>query len=431
VAGFHLDPQGADAFAPGNHLLLRTGVIGAGVMGSGIAYVCALNGLPVRLKDIRQPALDRAMAEIDRLLSRQVGQGRLDGDGARKVRAAIHPQLDYHGLESVSVVLEAVVDNLGVKNQVLSEVEGLLGADAVLLSNTSSLRISDLAGALMRPQNFAGLHFFNPAPAMPLVEVIRGRQSSDYAIQTAVKQALAMGKIPIVVRDGPGFLVNRILMAYVHAFLQLLADGVDYLRIDRLAEAFGWPMGPAYLEDVVGLDVGSQSCDLIFAGYPQRMPGVDPDAFKLLLGEGWLGRKSGAGFYRYRLDAEGRQERTPNREARELLAARLAPGATPDDSEIIERLMLPMIVESVHALQEQVVASAEELDRALLLGIGFPALRGGALRYADELGAAQVVARCQRYRYLGEAYAPPQLLLEKARDGGRFHAEAVYPAEQP
>ncbi|MEQ5837294.1 3-hydroxyacyl-CoA dehydrogenase NAD-binding domain-containing protein [Marinobacter sp. NFXS9] len=429
MADFRLDLQCDDAFAPGNYQLVRTSVIGAGVMGRGIACVCALNGLPVRIKDIRQQALDRTLAEVDHLLARRVALGRLDDDGARRVRAAIHPQLDYYGLESVTVVLEAVVDNLGVKNQVLSEVEGLLAADAVLLSNTSSLRIDDLAGALQRPQNFAGLHFFNPAPAMPLVEVIRGRRSSDYAIQTAVKLALAMGKIPIVVGDGPGFLVNRILMAYVHAFLQLLADGVDYPCIDRVAEAFGWPMGPAYLEDVVGLDVGSQSCDLIFAGYPQRMPGVDPDAFKLLLSEGWLGRKSGAGFYRYGLDAEGRQVRSPHPAARKLLAERMPPRRSSGDGEILERLMLPMIVESVHALQEQVVASAEELDRALLLGIGFPAWRGGALRYVDELGADRVVARCRRYRHLGPSYEPPELLLQKARDGGRFYADD--PLENP
>jgi len=411
-----------------NGLPLRTCVIGAGVMGAGIAYTCAFHGLPVRLKELRQAPLDQAMAQVRRLLARQVGLARLDPDAAANIGAAIHPQLDYQGFERASVVIEAVVDNLGIKNKVLGEVEGLVGPDAVLLSNTSSLRIDDLAGALQRPQNFAGLHFFNPAPVMPLVEVIRGRQTSDYTVQTAVKQALAMGKVPIVVRDGPGFLVNRILMAYMHAFLRLLADGADFARVDRVAEAFGWPMGPAYLEDVVGLDIGSHSCDLIFAGYPQRMPLIADDAIRILLGAGLLGQKSRAGFYLHD-DVEGdRSQRQVNPRARHLLAERM-PTATRElsDEAIIERLMLAMIVEAVHALEEGVVASAAELDRALLLGIGFPAWRGGALQHADTLGAAWVVARLEHYRHLGEAYAAPPLLQALARQGGRFHDEGAAP----
>lgn len=426
-SGFHLDPHGGDAFAAGDGMLVRTCVIGAGVMGAGIAYTCAFNGLPVRLKDVRQAPLDQAMAQIRRLLGRQVNQARLDPAAAANIDAAVRPQLDYQGFERASVVIEAVVDNLGIKNKVLADVEGLVGSDAVLLSNTSSLRIDDLAAALQRPENFAGLHFFNPAPVMPLVEVIRGRQTSDYTVQTAVKQALAMGKVPIVVRDGPGFLVNRILMAYMHSFLRLLADGVDFARIDGVAEAFGWPMGPAYLEDVVGLDIGSHSCDLIFAGYPQRMPFIADDAIRLLLGAGLLGQKSGAGFYLH--DAAGGPDRRVNPRARELLAAHMPAAANSvSDDAIIERLMLAMIVESVHALQEGIVASAAELDRALLLGIGFPAWRGGALRYADDLGAATVIARCEHYRALGEAYAAPPLLRAMAREGRRFYGDDGYPS---
>lgn len=428
MSGFPLDPPRGDAFAADSGVWVRTCVIGAGVMGAGIAYTCAFNGLPVRLKEVRQAPLDQAMAEVRRLLARQVGQARLDRAAADNIDAAIHPQLDYQGFERASVVIEAVVDNLGIKNKVLGEVEGLVASDAVLLSNTSSLRIDDLAAALQRPENFAGLHFFNPAPLMPLVEVIRGRQTSDSTVQVAITQALAMGKVPIVVRDGPGFLVNRILMAYMHSFLRLLADGVDFARIDQVAEAFGWPMGPAYLEDVVGLDIGSHSCDLIFAGYPERMPAIRNDAIRLLLAAGLLGQKSAAGFYLHERDAQGRLARRANPRARQLLAEHIGPAtAELSDEAIIERLMLAMIVESVHALEEGVVASAAELDRALLLGIGFPPARGGALRYADALGAAWVLARCEHYRYLGEAYAAPRLLQALARRGGRFHEEDADP----
>lgn len=417
MASFPLDPGDDDAFAACEDLLLRTCVVGAGVMGTGIAYTCASHGLPVRLKDVRGQALMQAQHDMQRWFARHGA-----GLGAAELRGVLRTQLDYQGFECASVVIEAVVDNLGIKNKVLGEVEGLVAADAVLLSNTSSLRIDDLAAGLQRPHNFAGMHFFNPAPLMPLVEVIRGRKTSDYAVQTAVKQAQAMGKIPIVVRDGPGFLVNRILMAYMHAFLRLLADGVDFERIDRAAEAFGWPMGPAYLEDVVGLDIGTPSCDLIFAGYPERMPHLPRNAFRVLLDAGLLGQKGGAGFYRYRSGVDGRLERSVNLQARQLLREQVASEALHlEDGQILDRLMLPMIIEAVHALQESVVGSAMELDRALSLGIGFPPLRGGALRYADELGAAQVVARCARYRHLGEAYEAPPLLRDLASRQGRFH----------
>lgn len=397
-------------------------VLGAGIMGGGIAYTSALHGTPVRMKDIRQQALDLGMAEADKLLARQVSAGRLSEERAAQVRAAIVPQLDYQGFDQADVLVEAVVESLAVKHSVLCEVEREVGADTVLLSNTSSLRIDELAKPLARPQNFAGMHFFNPVPVMPLVEIIRGERTGDHAIATAVSLALAMGKTPIVVQDGPGFLVNRILAAYIRAFLQLLSDGADFAEVDRVAEAFGWPMGPAYLEDVVGLDTGSHVCDLIFAGYPERMPAVPGDAFKALLAEGRLGQKSGAGFYRYEAGPGGRPRKFPDPRAAELVAAaRLGPARCFDDGEIIERLMLPLIIESIHALQEGVVASAAELDTALLLGLGFPAYLGGALVYADWLGAEHLLQRCAHYAALGPAYEAPALLRELAAHGGHFY----------
>ena len=176
----------------------------------------------------------------------------------------------------------------------------------------------------------------------------------------------------------------------------------------------------------MGLDIGSHSCDLIFAGYPRRMPAIADDAIRILLDAGLLGQKGGAGFYLHEPGAGARSQRRVNPRARQLLAARIAPAVVEiSDEHIIERLMLAMIVESVHALAEGVVASAAELDRALLLGIGFPLRRGGALRHADALGAATLLARCEHYRHLGEAYAPPPLLQALARDGGRFHDEGA------
>lgn len=399
-------------------------VLGAGIMGGGIAYTSALHGTPVRMKDIRQEALDLGMAEADKLLRRQVGNGRLSEERAAAVLSSITPQLDYAGFTEADVLIEAVVENLAVKHAVLGEVEQAVASHTILLSNTSSLRIDDLAAPLARPENFAGMHFFNPVPVMPLVEIIRGSRSSDAAVATAVAQAQAMGKTPIVVKDGPGFLVNRILSAYIRAFLQLVADGADFEEVDRVAETFGWPMGPAYLEDVVGLDTGAHVCDVIFAGYPERMPAVPGNAIKALLAEGRLGQKNGAGFYRYVSAAGGRPRKFSDASARALVAAQQAGGPRDfSDEEIVERLMLPLIVESIHALQEGVVATAAELDTALLLGLGFPAYLGGALVYADWLGAAYLLSRCEHHAALGEAYRAPALLRELAASDGRFYAE--------
>lgn len=397
-------------------------VLGAGIMGGGIAYTAALHGVAVRMKDIRQEALDLGLKEADKQLRRQVSSGRLSEDRAAQVSSLITAQLDESGFTEASAVIEAVVENIEIKHAVLSQLENAISAEAIVLSNTSSLRIDDLAVPLARPENFAGMHFFNPVPVMPLVEVIRGTRTSDSTVATAVSLALDMGKTPIVVKDCPGFLVNRILAAYIRAFLQLVEEGADFEQIDRVAEAFGWPMGPAYLEDVVGLDTGAHVCDVIFAGYPERMTPVAGNAIKVMLAAGRLGQKNGQGFYRYEAGEGGRPRKFTDPQSHALLAA-VQPRDKRDftDEEIIERLMLPLLVESILALEEGVVDSAVELDTALLLGLGFPAYLGGALVYADWLGAEHLLARCAHYAELGPAYQAPALLQQMAAQRRRFY----------
>ena len=397
-------------------------VLGAGIMGGGIAYTSALRGTPVRLKDIAPPPLALGMKEASRQLARQVKTGRLDQAKADAVLATIHPQLDDAGFGEVDLVIEAVVENLSVKHQVLSALEGAVRPDTVIASNTSSLRIDDIARPLARPENFVGMHFFNPVPVMALVEVVRGERTSDAAVSTAVAHAVRMGKTPVVVKDCPGFLVNRLITPYVSGFLQLLADGADFAEVDRVMEAFGWPMGPALLQDVVGMDTGGHVGDVIAAGYPQRMRPVTRNAVKLMVEHRRYGQKSGAGFYRHGLDPSGKPVRSPDPEAQALVATLQLDGPrTFGEAEIVDRLMLPMVVEAVHALEEGVVATAAELDMALTLGIGFPAYLGGALQYADWLGLAEVVARCERLGGLGPAYEPTARMREMAATGDRFH----------
>jgi 3-hydroxyacyl-CoA dehydrogenase/enoyl-CoA hydratase/3-hydroxybutyryl-CoA epimerase/enoyl-CoA isomerase len=410
--------------AEGGRKVQQAAVVGAGIMGGGIAYTTALRGTPVRMKDIAPAALELGLAEARRQLAKQVQQGRLAQDRADRIAAAIQPQLDEAGFDGVDLVVEAVVESLAVKHKVLRGLEAQVRPGTVLASNTSSLRIDDIAAPLARPQDVVGLHFFNPVPVMPLVEVVRGSRSSDAAVATATAYAVGLGKTPIVVKDGPGFLVNRILTPYVLAFCELVAQGADYERIDRALEAFGWPMGPAYLEDVVGLDTGTHVIDVIAAGYPDRMRPGERNVIRMLAEEKRLGQKSGAGFYDYDA-AGGKPRRSTSPEARALVL-QLQEGATCSlaDAQVVERMMLALVLEAIRCLEEGVVGSAAELDMAMLLGVGFPAYLGGPLQYADALGLPQLVARCEALAPCGPMYEAPELLREMAAGGRVFYPVA-------
>ncbi|HET9445239.1 MAG TPA: 3-hydroxyacyl-CoA dehydrogenase NAD-binding domain-containing protein, partial [Steroidobacteraceae bacterium] len=311
----------------------RSAVVGAGIMGGGIAYASALAGIDIRMKDIAQSQLDRGLEEVDRLLAKQVGSGKMSAEAAQAVRRRIVPQLDYSGFGAVELVIEAVVENLAVKHRVLTELEKLVGADTVVATNTSSLRVDDLAQPLARPGNFVGLHFFNPVPVMPLVEVIQGGRTSAATLATAVAYAKSLGKTPIVVKDCPGFLVNRLLTAYHLGFARLVCDGADFIRIDGVMEKFGWPMGPAYLCDVIGLDTMSHIVDVICAGYPQRMTASPLEPTKVLAGQKRYGQKSGLGFYGYEPDTSGRRRKVPRPDTHQLLAVSQPGGGAREFSE--------------------------------------------------------------------------------------------------
>ena len=398
-------------------------VLGAGIMGGGISYTSAVSGTPVIMKDVKQAQLDLGTSEARKLLARQVKNGRLKQERADAVLASITPQLDYAGFDRADIVVEAVTESIKLKHIVLSEVEGQARPDAVIATNTSSLRVDDLAVPLKRPENFVGMHFFNPVHAMPLVEVIRGAKTSPAALATVVAYALAMGKTPIVVRDGPGFLVNRILTAYMIGFLELVRDGADFARVDAVMEAFGWPMGPAYLNDVIGMDTGSHVFDVICEGFPQRLKRPGTDAARVVVERQRYGQKSGSGFYQYETDPAGKPKKSVSAEARALIAP-LQPGGPRDfsDTEIVERMMLPMLAEAAWCLEDGTAGSAVEIDMALMLGLGLPQYLGGALRYADWLGLDKVVQMSERHAALGPHYVVPPGLRERAAKGQRFYA---------
>lgn len=398
----------------------QAAVLGAGIMGGGIAYQSASKGTPIIMKDIRTEALDLGMGEATKLLSGQVAKGRLTADKMGKVLSSIRPTLNYGDFGSVDVVIEAVVENAKVKQAVLAEVEGLVAEDAILASNTSTISITHLAKALKRPQNFVGMHFFNPVHMMPLVEVIRGEQSSDEAVAATVKLAQQMGKTPIVVNDCPGFLVNRVLFPYFGGFDLLVRDGADFQAVDKVMEKFGWPMGPAYLLDVVGIDTGVHAAHVMAEGFPDRMKPDYKSATEVMFDNKRYGQKNGKGFYVYEQDKKGKPKKVVDPTTYELIAPVVGARKEFDADEIIARLMLPLVNEIARCLEEKIVASPAEADMALIMGIGFPPFRGGACRYVDQMGIGNYVALCEKYAHLGKAYEAPQLLRDMAANNQKF-----------
>lgn len=410
-------------YAKASRKLSRAAVLGAGIMGGGIAYTSAASGVLTIMKDIAQTSLDLGMAEAGKLLDKQVSNNRMSQMQAERVLESITPTLDYHGMDTVDVLVEAVVENLAIKKAVLAEVETQVADSTVLASNTSSLSITELASALQRPENFVGMHFFNPVPVMPLVEVICTKHTSQQSAAMVASYAATLGKTPIVVKDCPGFLVNRILTTNVLAFVRLIHDGADYQAVDQAMEAFGWPMGPAYLQDVIGMDTSRHVIDCISQGYGERMlPGFD-HAVELMVAEQRLGQKNGLGFYRYDRDTKGRPVKSVD-PSTQILLDRVQPQGrrTFSNAEIAERIMLPMLLEAARALEEGICESAIEIDMALILGLGFPRPVGGALKYADWLGLPAVVERCDHYAALGGLYQVPHLMREMAAKNLKFYS---------
>lgn len=400
----------------------RAAVLGAGIMGGGIAYQSALKGVPVIMKDIAQASLDLGMNEASKLLNKRLSRGRLDGFKMAGILSSITPSLHYAGIEQSDIIVEAVVENPKIKAAVLSEVESHVGEDTVVTSNTSTIPINLLAKSLKRPENFCGMHFFNPVHRMPLVEIIRGEHTSEETINRVVAYAAKMGKSPIVVNDCPGFFVNRVLFPYFGGFSKLLSDGADFTKIDKVMERqFGWPMGPAYLLDVVGIDTAHHAQAVMAQGFPDRMGKSGKDAIDALFEADKYGQKNGSGFYSYSVDKKGRPKKTFTEDVLPLLKNVCSDAQDFDDQTIIQRVMIPMINEVVLCLQEGIIASPQEADMALVYGLGFPPFRGGVFRYLDSIGIQNYVQMAEQYQELGALYHVPQMLKDMAESGESFY----------
>jgi 3-hydroxyacyl-CoA dehydrogenase/enoyl-CoA hydratase/3-hydroxybutyryl-CoA epimerase/enoyl-CoA isomerase len=411
----------AKTIAKGAPDVKQAAVLGAGIMGGGIAYQSALKGTPIVMKDINQAGIDLGLSEASKLLSKRVKRGRMTADKMAEVLSRINPALSYEELSDVDMIVEAVVENPKVKHAVLKEVETKVAADTIITSNTSTISIDYLAEALERPENFCGMHFFNPVPLMPLVEVIRGAKTSDTAVAKTVAYANALGKKAIVVNDCPGFFVNRVLFPYFGGFALLLRDGADFAAVDKVMERWGWPMGPAYLSDVVGLDTAAHAADVLEAGFPDRMAQFEGLATNVLFKAGRYGQKNGKGFYNYEADKRGKVQKVATTESYELIAPHCAERTEFEADDVIARMMVPMVIEVQRCLEEGIIASAAEADMALVYGVGFPPFRGGVFRYVDEMGMANFVTMADSLKHLGAPYEVTDKMREMAANGESYY----------
>ena len=393
-------------------------VIGGGTMGSGIVHSLIRAGIPVRLAEVDPPAVSAALGRIRRMLDEDVAAGRMDRLGARHAFNRVSPTIDWTGLELADVVVEAVVETIEAKREVFARLDRHTKATAVLASNTSSLRIDEIARATLHPERVVGLHFFNPVPKMPLVEVVRGPQSDDPSLATAIALAGRLGKTPVLVGDAPGFMVNRILVPYLAEALVMASEGTPITTIDEAMKRWGMPMGPFELLDEIGLDIAWHVLKGLggMAAPPQRVVA----AFERAQAERWLGRKSGRGFYVY----GGGKKRSSTPVANDGLIQVLAGGPSPQPSPgvpgegeeaIAWRLVLPMVNEGARTLEEGVTDSTETIDLATVLGLGLAPFRGGILQFANTVGAEEVVRRLEDLAARhGARFAPAALLRDAA-----------------
>jgi 3-hydroxyacyl-CoA dehydrogenase/enoyl-CoA hydratase/3-hydroxybutyryl-CoA epimerase/3-hydroxyacyl-CoA dehydrogenase/enoyl-CoA hydratase/3-hydroxybutyryl-CoA epimerase/enoyl-CoA isomerase len=391
--------------------------VGAGIMGAGIAGAHVRRGVPALMLDSDPAALERGVGNITKSLQGRVEIGRMAPAEAAGALARLSTSLTLSALADRDVVVEAIVENEEAKVKLYQEVQKVLPAGAILASNTSTISITRMAKSVAAPDRFAGMHFFNPVDRMQLVEVIRGERTSDETV--AVLEALArrIGKTPIVVRDCPGFLVNRILFPYLNEALVLLEEGVPARALDRAVTAFGLPMGPITLEDLVGLDTSLYAGRVINTAFADRA--APTRILDELVSMKRLGQKSGAGFYAYGKGGKG----TDDPAVAALLDKVRRPGGKTDLSaeEINERLFLPMLVEASLVLSERIVAEPADVDMGLILGIGFPPFRGGILRWADEQGLGKVLEKLKKYEQLGPRYRPTEQMKRLAAEGKGFY----------
>ena len=392
----------------------KAAVLGAGTMGGGIAQLFGYRDISVRLKDIQPAAVGKGLAYARALFQKMVDRKKMTPRELEKKMALIGPTTHYTGFKQVDVVVEAVIEDATIKQKVFSECESHLSSEAILASNTSSISISTIASQCQKKDRVIGMHFFNPVHKMPLVEVVVDPITSPQTIATVVALSKQLGKVPIVVKNSPGFLVNRILMPYMNEAAHLLEEGISMTAIDDMMTDFGMPMGPFTLLDTVGIDVAHKVSKILHTAFGDRMK--PSPLLERVVEAGYYGKKNKKGFYHYK-----------KREQQENMSIYTLIGVRPKTVEMVSdewqnRIVYQMINESIRCLEEEVVGNVEELDLALIYGIGFPPFRGGLLWYADQLSPTKIMSELDILaRRYGERFQVPQYLKALVETGGKFY----------
>ena len=397
------------------HPIRNAAVLGAGVMGGGIAQLFAAKGIATRMKDLNTQALAAGIQAASRIFQKEQQKKKITKRQLLQKLNLIAPVLDYSGFGMVDAVVEAVVENMSVKQKVFQELEEHIKDDCIVATNTSSLSVTTMQSVMKKPERFVGMHFFNPVHRMPLIEVIRGEKTSDEAVVSIFQFSKALGKTPIVVKDAPGFLVNRLLLPYLNEATYCLAEGAPIPEIDQVLLDFGMPMGPLELLDEVGIDVAEKVAHILHDAFGDRAAPSELNAQALKAAR--LGRKNGKGYYAY----NGRKKEFEFK-IYDIIGIKPKPGVL-SRSEILERCVLPMINEASRCLEEGIVSSAAEVDLGMIMGTGFPPFRGGLLRYADTIGPKNIVEQLRKYQVrFGARFEPAAALIARADKNEKFHA---------
>jgi len=394
----------------------KVGVLGGGLMGGGIAYVSASKaGTPARIKDVRPEGIANAMKYSFDILNKKVKRRHMKKSEMQKQLALLTGTLDYSGYKDTDMVIEAVFEDLDLKQKMVADIESNCNESTIFATNTSSIPIHKIAAKAARPEQVIGLHYFSPVDKMPLAEVIVTDKTSDETISTTVEYARRQGKTPIVVQDGAGFYVNRILAPYMNEAANILLSGEPVEHVDAALLDFGFPVGPMKLLDEVGIDVGSKISPILQADLGDRFKA--PDAFDKLLADDRKGKKNKRGIYLY-------SGKKPGKEVDESVYDLLGISVNKSLSreQISERCALLMLNEAAMCLDEGLIRSARDGDIGAIFGIGFPPFLGGPFRYMDTLGIKHIVARLEHYQgQFGDRFAPAESLKRMAEEGKTFY----------
>jgi 3-hydroxyacyl-CoA dehydrogenase / enoyl-CoA hydratase / 3-hydroxybutyryl-CoA epimerase len=389
------------------------GVLGAGVMGGGIAWLFSYKDIPVRIKDIQWDAVSKGFEAANSIYKQLQKIRKLNTGQVNLKMHKISGATDYSGFQNADIIVEAVVENMDLKKKVFAELEEKIRPDTLICSNTSALSITEMQKDLKHPERFVGMHFFNPVNRMPLVEIIPGEKTSKETVASMVSLVKKLGKTPVVVGDCAGFLVNRVLIPSMNEGLLMLEEGLEIERVDNAITHFGMPMGPFTLADEVGNDVGYKVALILNEAYGDRMS--VPPTFKKIVDAGLFGKKMGRGFYIHK-----GKEKTLNPEVSEILGTTRRSHLSAE--EMVDRFVLVMLNEACRCLEEKIIENPAYLDMAMITGTGFPPFRGGLLRYADSRGIPTIVQRMKEFsERFGERFKPCSLLEEMASEGKSFY----------